>query len=290
MPLLRTLVGKLPKRFVSFVGTLQFRYPVLAPLMRKAAAQIAAGEGTIQSGLGKGLKMDATGGYAGYLLGTTEPLEQEVLGRYLKAGHVFYDIGANIGFYTVIGAHLAGEMGHVYAFEPFPEAIASVCKNVALNAFTNVTVEEAAVSDTEGFVRFALDEQSAKNKISKDGQTASNGDAAKDAPSIEVRLLSIDTYRRATKARLPDVVMIDVEGAEVDVLRGMKETLRESRPVILCEVHWLGEKMEACFNELLKPLDYHIATYDGKDLPEGSVRYHALLVPREKLISASASG
>ena len=174
---------------------------------------------------------------------------------------------------------LSARLGTFTPLNRFLKPWPPVRKNVGLNGcFTQVIVEDAAVSDANGTTRFAIDEQSAKNAIASGGE---NG-AARDGETIEVRLLSIDEYRKNTDASLPDVVMIDVEGAEIDVLRGMKNVLAQSRPVVLCEVHWLRDRMERCFDEIVRPLGYRITTYDGKPLPTENVRYHALLVPEEK--------
>ena len=275
MSLLRRFVGLLPPKWIRAISDLQFRLPFLAPLIRRAGQTMASGEGVIQNGLGQGLRFDATGGYAGYLLGTSEPEEQETLARYLKPGGVFYDIGANIGFYTVIGAKIVGESGRVYAFEPFPEATAALRKNVALNDFKTVEVVEAAVSDTVGKAQFAGFDQSAKNRIVS-GQKGADVES-----TIEVDLVTIDDFVDKTGARPPDVIMIDIEGAETAALLGMGETLKKWRPAILCEVHWLGEKMIERFEETLRPLGYEMTTYTGKPVPEGLERYHALLTVKQ---------
>jgi len=268
----KRMAQAMPPGLVRFVGQLQFKAPFLRPLIRRLGEQIASGEGVIRNGAGKGLRFDATGGYPGYLLGTTEPEEQALVARYVKSGGVFYDIGANIGFYTVIGAHLVGERGHVYAFEPFAASVAAVRNNVRLNGFGNVTVVEAAVSDHDGTAQFQVGDQSAGNKVVDRPDSGS-------MMTQEVRLLAIDPWRAAENARPPDVVMIDVEGAEVEVLRGMADTLARSRPILLCEVHWLGDKMTRCCEEILRPLGYRWTTYSGHAVPTDIVRYHLLAIP-----------
>jgi len=269
---LRKLIGLLPNRFVRAVGRLQFTVPILAPVIRKFASNLASGEGVIQSGVGQGLKFDATYGYAGYILGTSEPEEQDLLARVLRPGMVFYDLGANVGFYTILGAKLVGEQGKVFAMEPTPRLAEAVRANAARNAFTNVTVVQVAAGEREGTAKFVDTEFSAGNRVARDG--ADEGEA-----TFEVRVTSVDAYVRETGAPLPDVVMMDVEGAEIDALRGMRETLAAAKPVILCEVHWQGERMIACFDEVLKPLGYTMRTYSGEPVPEGYVRYHALITP-----------
>src|SRR4051794_40762390 len=100
--ILHKVVALLPTRWVRSAGQLQFRYPLLfGPLVRMSQGLVDR-DGIIQRGLGKGLQFNATGGYPGYLFGTSESEEQSLLGKLLRPGAVFYDIGANIGFYSTL--------------------------------------------------------------------------------------------------------------------------------------------------------------------------------------------
>jgi FkbM family methyltransferase len=231
------------------------------------ARKLVPREGVIQCGLGKGLRFDATGGYPGYLLGTSEPEEQALLGRLLKPGMVFYDIGANIGFYSTLAAGLVTATGRVCAFEPFPESARLCRKNALSNGFAQVTVVEAAVGAENARVTLSLGEGSAMHKVAKGG------------PGIEVPVVAIDSWRRETGAPAPQVVMIDVEGAEIEVMRGMLTTIKDSLPVLLVEVHWLGESFVDFVRLQLEPLGYRLTTYAGGAVPPGYTRYHALLAP-----------
>jgi hypothetical protein len=71
--------------------------------------------------------------------------------------------------------------------------------------------------------------------------------------------------------------MIDVEGAELDVLQGMLTTIKEYHPVLLVEVHWLGESFVDFVRVHLEPMGYRLTTYQGGPVPSGYTRYHALL-------------
>lgn len=272
MSLLKRVARAMPPGVVRWIGALQFKVPLLGGLIRRTASWAATGEGIIQEGIGKGLRFDATGGYFGYLAGTSEPEEQALVAKHLKEGMVFYDIGANIGFYAVLGARLVGAKGHIYAFEPFAQSAQAVHRNVQLNNFDNVTIVEAAVSDKNGVVRFASDELSAKNKIVGSNESSN---------TTEVQSITLDVWAAQTNARLPDVIMIDIEGAEIGALQGMHDLLSRSRPVLLCEVHWLGEKMIDYCESVLKPLGYTVSTYAGAPLPHDTVRYHLYAVPNQ---------
>src|SRR5882757_11121436 len=84
--------------------------------------------------------------HAGLIVrGTLEPPVQEALRRLLAPGDVFYDIGANVGFFTILGARLVGPQGHVVAFEPVPACARAVGRNIELNGFAHAEIREAAV-------------------------------------------------------------------------------------------------------------------------------------------------
>jgi FkbM family methyltransferase len=233
--------------------------------VRGAAARLPT-TGTIRHGVGAGLRFDATGGYPGYLLGTSEPAEQAFLAAHLRPGDVFYDLGANIGFYATIAARIVGPRGHVYAFEPHPESAAAVERNARLNDLRNVTPVAAAVSDRDGRLTLSLAESSATHRL---------GDGA----GVEVDVVALDSWRERSGARPPALVMIDVEGAELDVLEGMRDILRHSRPVVCCEVHWLGRAFPDYVERELAPLGYTLTELSGGPPPEGGGRWHAALIP-----------
>jgi len=184
----------------------------------------------ISKGVGAGLRLNAGPSNPAYALGTNELPVQEALAHHLQPGHIFYDIGANVGFFTVIGARLVGPTGHVYAFEPVPENVAFVRKNVALNNFSNVTVFERAVSQSSGKGELLVSHYSG-------GATLSPSDAPSDLKGvIAVDLISIDELIAQQGLIPPTVVKIDVEGAEMEVLKGMIQTIEKYRPIIIYEL------------------------------------------------------
>lgn len=264
------LLKLIPASVIRYAGKLQFRYPALQPAINKIAQRVA-GSGTIQRGAGKGLKFDARGCNPGYLAGTSQPLEQELLAKYSPPGGTVYDLGANAGFYAIIAAKTVGPAGQIYAFEPSPELSRRIRTNAAANGFTNVEVIESAVFNTDGQIDFGLvGDLSVSNSINASGA----------AQKIAVPCTRIDTF--AANHRPPDLILIDVEGAEAEALQGAMQSIREHQPVIMVEVHWLGEKFTTFVEQNLKPLGYAATTYDGQPLPPGAVRYHALLLPRTR--------
>ena len=98
--MIRTFVKFLPTSIIKFFGALQYKIPVVGPLIGKISKKFVAGQGKISRGLGKGLQIDASGFAPGFFLGTTDPLEQKAIEKFLSEGKVFFDIGANIGFFV----------------------------------------------------------------------------------------------------------------------------------------------------------------------------------------------
>lgn len=233
-------------------------------------------EGTIRNGAAAGLRFDTKGGNWRYLMGPIEPYEEDALLKFLKPGGVFYDIGANIGYYALVAARKVGETGKVYAFEPMPNTAETVRKNARSNGFNNVEVLEKAAGDKAGMLTLTLADMSEMHSL-KWGPEGSAAIATTGETQVEIVVM--DEFVRKPGVRPPDVIMIDVEGAEVDVINGLRETLRQHRPAVLCEVHWIRDEFYALRDGMFKEIGYTITTLDGKPIPEEPVRYHALILP-----------
>ena len=196
------------------------------PASRQAPPQPAV----IRQGIGAGLKFEADNTNSSYVDGTYESPIQKALVDYLKPGAIFYDIGASLGFFTLIAARLVESSGQVYAFEPVPENAARIRRNAMLNDFAHVTVLEKAVAEAEGRGELLLAHHAG-------GATLAAAGTPPDLKGhLEVNLVSIDYLIASEQLRPPTLVKIDVEGAEIDVLRGMKQTLTAYKPILIYEI------------------------------------------------------
>ena len=110
----------MPLSWVKGVSRLQWKHPALKWFIHRGQGLFRNRTGRIGRGVGKGLLFNVGSCNAGYLLGTTEPEVQEVLATLLRPGMAFYDIGANVGFYSILAARLTGPTGLVISFEPLP--------------------------------------------------------------------------------------------------------------------------------------------------------------------------
>jgi FkbM family methyltransferase len=244
---------------IRLAGRLERSVPLLSPAIRHTVRSIQVSDGVIAHGEGRGLRFNPAGGNPGYVLGTTEPGVQEALRKRLGPGSTFYDIGANVGFFTLIAARRIGLQGRVYAFEPLPDSARALAHNVALNELGNVEVVQAAVGARPGRAGLAVTEESVQAHL-VEFETH-----VPALVTIEVDVTAIDTEVAAGR-RAPDVLKIDVEGAELAVLEGMRRTLDAHRPTLICELH--GTNEEIC--DFLEAFDYRLDTVEGA----ASIRAH----------------
>ena len=234
-----------------------YRNKPLAKLIRTSlnrAAPEGLSEVTIAAGDNKGmhmlldLKVEKD-----YWLGTYEPELQAAISDLVKPGQIVYDIGANIGFITLLFTKRTGSQGHVYAFEALPANVIRLIHNIELNAFVEmVTIIQAAVQDQSGDAEFLVAPSTGMGKV--------NGSAGRDSvdyeEAIQVEGISIDGFIEDTGNLLPDIVKIDIEGGEVLALPGMVNLLHAHHPILLIELH--GNEAAQVTWDQLKQENYRI--------------------------------
>jgi len=197
------------------------------------------------------------------LAGTGELSVQQTIVKHLRPGMTFYDLGANIGFFSLLAARIVGNAGRVVSFEADPEIAARLRENAEHNHFMHVTVEQLAVWSKSGTVTFARID-AGKSTDRGQGHVTSEHSVGE---LISVEAVALDEYCRTVPA--PDFVKCDVEGAEIEVLRGARELLTEKRPVFLCELH--SEENRQSFLEEFAALGYRCEDCDAA---------HVLAVPQ----------
>jgi FkbM family methyltransferase len=163
--------------------------------------------------------------------GIGEPQVQKALVDHLRPGMVFYDLGANIGFFSLMAARLVGPEGRVISFEADPEIAARLRENLARNQFTHAHVEQEAVWSESANVSFARVDPSTSPDRGL-GHVSPNGSAP---GTITVEAVSLDQYTASHPP--PDFLKCDVEGAEVAVFRGASQLFAGKRPILLVEIH-----------------------------------------------------
>ena len=173
-----------------------------------------------------GTRWIAGAGPNGYWLGTYEPARLRTLANAVTPGTVVYDVGANVGIYSLLASLQVGPSGMVYAFEPLERNLKYLRGHVTLNNLKNCIIMETAVSNSEGTRPFsAAGWDPSMGRLSPDGEILAASTTLDNCIYGERRL------------RPPDVIKVDVEGAEFEVLEGASKALAEFHPTIFLEIH-----------------------------------------------------
>lgn len=162
----------------------------------------------------------------------------EVFKEIVKAGMVVVDIGANIGYFTLIAARLVGKKGVVYAFEPEPTNFEFLCKNIELNGYTNVVPIQKALSNRYGTAKLWCDKVNfAAPSFSRENVMvfAEDRTVGQDS-SVEVETVSLDEFLNHTVGNTKvDIIKLDAEGAEGLIIDGAKQTFQTNNLKIIME-------------------------------------------------------
>ena len=187
-----------------------------------------------------------------YWLGTYEPELQAALRKVIQPGAVIYDVGANIGYVSLLLAKAAGEKGKVFAFEALPENAERWLTNMALNGKdARLSLFAGAVTDAAGPVHFLVHASGGMGKAA-----GSAGRQDQYTSEVTVPGISLDEFVFGLGNPPPDVVKMDIEGGEVMALPGMRRVLKEVRPLMLLELH--GPESSRVAWEILTSAGYQI--------------------------------
>lgn len=188
------------------------------------------GAAKIESGPGKGLRFDAGPYTKRFASGQYERPVQEALASVVRPADVCCDIGANLGFFSVLLGRLAGPGGSIYAFEPVPQNASAIGRNARLNRLENIKVLTVALSCVDGRGELLLAHHVGGAVLK------SAGTPPDLAGRIDVETASLDTLVDRGQVKPPNVIKIDVEGAEMEVLQGMQRVLRQWSPTVILEL------------------------------------------------------
>jgi FkbM family methyltransferase len=198
---------------------------------------------SIVQGKLKGKKWIKGSGVNGYWLGSYESEKVSLFEKTLKKGNTVFDIGAHVGFYTLLSAELAGKEGKVFSFEPLTANYEYLKKHIEINNYKNIIPFNVAVSDKDGFASFKQGENTSTGQLTSEGE-------------IRVRTIAIDDWINNKKLPVPDILKIDVEGAEFAVLKGAVNLLNRYHPIIFLSTHSGGIHKKCC--DLLLSLGYKL--------------------------------
>jgi FkbM family methyltransferase len=170
--------------------------------------------------------------------GIHEPATTRLFKSVLKPGNTVIDIGANIGYFSLLSANLVGSAGHVIAIEPDPDNAIALSANIKLNGFKNIEIQQIAVSNTTGIAAFYRH----KNEDARHSLIKSDQDS-----SIPVKLNTLD--RMIPLSKPVDLIKTDTEGNDMAVLLGARKILEKNNVMVITEL----------YKEMLEASGYSIA-------------------------------
>jgi FkbM family methyltransferase len=233
-----------------------YRLGPISKLIRKQlnnAAPSGITKTTIAGGISKGLsfylEMQSE---KDYWLGNYELNLQNVLGSLVSPGMVVYDIGANVGYVSVMFGRITGAEGSVFCFEALPENQNRLNDNLELNKeLTNFVSVPIAVADKSGKVSFMVHNSDDMGKIK-----GSSGREETYQDAIEIDAISIDDFVFDQKNTPPNLIKLDIEGGEIFAIPGMMRVIHKYQPTLIVELH--GPKCAEVAWEFLASEQYTI--------------------------------
>jgi len=281
--LISKLIGLIPARMRG----LFYRVPFLHAFLQKALIRLldpsVAKVRTISAGPLKNFKLEINiYNEKFYWLATYEPRVQSCLQQIITPGTVAYDVGAHIGYFSLLLSRLCGPEGRVLAFEPQPINYSRILKHIDLNRLKNVEVFPIALSNKMGVGVFRDQDKSAEGcLISSSPDFKLSGED--NSLLRSVRIISLDEFVFNQGHPLPGIIKIDTEGEEARIIDGMERLLSVGRPIIVCEIH--RPELGTYIWRKLDKKDYHFIDIEknmSSIIPQDNWDTHHLLAyPKE---------
>ena len=208
---------------------------LLSPIMLK-----------IRSGPLEGRKWKASSGIR-FIKGTYEPKNVEAIQKTVREDDVAYDVGAHVGYFSVLMGDIVGSGGKVIAFEPRGLNLGYLQRHVSVNKCDNIEIVSKAVGDHSGHAKLET-------------RTGSGTGYVSDTGDEEIEITSIDELVESGTLPPPTFLKIDVEGGEMAVLRGARKVIESQRPRMILATH--GEEIDAECRALLREWNYDMQDID----------------------------
>lgn len=189
----------------------------------------------------------------GCWIGSYEYEKRRIFEKLVTPGSVVFDIGAHVGFYTLLASELVGSSGKVFAFEPVPRNLRYLRAHLEINNVKNVTVISAAVSDHSGATLFAEESSHSAAHIYLQG-------------SFQVEMVCLDDLFTQGEIPMPDFIKMDIEGGELRALVGATLLLTNGSPTIFLATHGREIHRKCC--ELLCSLGYSLEPIAGESVDD----------------------
>ncbi|MBI4707538.1 MAG: FkbM family methyltransferase [Candidatus Omnitrophica bacterium] len=214
------------KRFYNFAGGRGFaRFPFIRAINNYVLFKLKPAEIIVD---GDRIILDKYDALRLSINKNYESVIKRLVKEKIEKGDTVLDIGANIGYYTLIFARLAGDSGCVFAFEPEPNNFKLLKKNIECNNYRNVTLEPLAVSDKSKRMRLCFNRNNQADNRLIDSSMPN---------SIDVGAISLDDYFKDYSGKI-DFVKIDAQGAEAGIIKGMEGILLQNNNIKLLVEFW----------------------------------------------------
>ncbi len=184
-----------------------------------------------------------------YFFGLYDPVHINFIKTQLKPGDYFFDVGANVGCFSLAASLCVGDSGKVYAFEPIKKVYIRLNENIELNRIKNISTIPMAVYEKNTMLRIFLANQENLGMSSIYEHDAMSGEV------FEIEAISLDGFMSSNDIKKADFVKIDIEGAELQALRGMVNTIRRHQPVFMVEISENVLKKESDRNQIFTFFD-----------------------------------
>ncbi|MDP2683739.1 MAG: FkbM family methyltransferase [bacterium] len=221
---MKTILEKIAKQFMG--RGIDKKFPFLVWLYKKTYTSFTS-EAEIETliPLKSKLLVSSRDSGLGLMLrtkGKFEPTQTKSFINSIKKGNTVFDIGANVGYYSVLASKLVGKDGKVFAFEPDSQNLKLLYKNLRINHCNNVVVSESALGNKQGKLTLTQD-------VSNPGESSLS--VLKHGNKVLVDVITLDKFVKKQKIRTIDLIKMDVEGAELNVLRGGLKTLQNNKKI-----------------------------------------------------------
>ena len=208
---------------------------LLSPLMLK-----------IRSGPLEGRKWKASSGIR-FIKGTYEPKNVQAIQNTVQENDIAYDVGAHVGYFSVLMGDIVGSGGRVIAFEPRGLNLGYLQRHVSVNNCDNIKIVSKALGDHSGHAKLET-------------RTGSGTGYVSDTGDEDIEITSIDELVESGALPPPTFLKIDVEGGEMAVLRGARKVIESQRPRMILATH--GDEIDAECRALLTEWDYDMQDID----------------------------
>jgi FkbM family methyltransferase len=215
-----------------------------------------------------------------------QPLFDQIIANTALEGKVVWDVGAHIGYHSLMLAKMVGDTGQVIAFEPNPYNISRFNMHLEKNPelASRITLNSLAISNKDGEAQFefspSIDIGTSSGSHLKGASTPYAEEIYKDFGRMMVNVAQIDTLVADMKTSPPSVIKVDVEGAECELLEGARNVLQTHRPILFIEIHSAANVFHV--QNFLNEMGYRISLIE--DAHESPMRCFIMAKPRSKQI------